>query len=54
MPNFVCGNNDSAEAAGVLNDGHAVHLLQALVHHTGTSDVSEACSHLKERRVREI
>lgn len=42
MTNFVGGHNDTAEAAGVLDDGHAVDLLQALVDDAGTSDVREA------------
>lgn len=42
MTNFVGGHNDTAEAAGVLDDGHAVDLLQALVDDAGTSDVRKA------------
>lgn len=43
MPDFVSGDNDAAEAAGVLDDGHAVDLLKALVHDARASDISEAC-----------
>lgn len=43
MPDFMSSNDDSAEATGVLDDGHAVDLLQPLVHHTGTSHVGKAC-----------
>lgn len=44
MPNFMCSHNDSAEATGVLNDGHTVDLLQALVHNARTSNIGEAWS----------
>lgn len=32
VADFVGGDDDAAEAARVLDDRHAVHLLQALVH----------------------
>lgn len=47
MSHFVSGHNDAAEAAGVFDDGHAVHLLQSLVHHACPTDVSEAFSERK-------
>lgn len=47
MSNFVGSHDDAAEAAGVLDDGHAVHLLQSLVHHACAADVSEAFSETK-------
>ena len=43
MPDFMSSDNDSAEATGVLDDGHAVDLLQTFVHHASTSHVSKAC-----------
>lgn len=42
MSDFVCGHNDAAESAAVLDDGHAVHLLQSLVHHARTAHVRES------------
>lgn len=42
MPDFMCSDNDSAEAAGVLDDGHTVDLLQTLVDDARASDVCEA------------
>lgn len=44
MTNFMGCHNDTAETAGVLDDGHAVDLLQSLVHDAGASDVCEAFS----------
>lgn len=43
MSHFVGGHNDAAEAAGVFDDGHAVHLLQPLVNHAGAANVGKAC-----------
>lgn len=42
MPNFMCSDDDTAEATGVLNDRHTVDLLQAFVHNARASDISEA------------
>lgn len=42
MPDFVSSNDDAAEAARVLDNGHTVDLLQALVHDTRASDIGEA------------
>lgn len=42
MPDFMCSNDDTAEATSVLDDGHAVDLLQAFVDHARASDIGEA------------
>jgi hypothetical protein len=44
MAHLVGGDNDAGKAAGVFDDGHAVDLLKALVHHAGTADVRETLS----------
>lgn len=45
MSDFMGGDDNAAEAAGVLDDGHAVHLLETLVHHAGAADVRESWAH---------
>ncbi len=42
MSQFVSGDDDSGESAGVLDDGHTVHLLQTLVDDAGAADVGES------------
>lgn len=42
MTDFVGSYNDTAETAGILDDGNTVHLLQPLVDHAGASDVCKA------------
>ena len=41
MPELVSRHNDAGEAASVLHDGHAVHLLQPLVHHASPAHVGK-------------
>ena len=41
MPELVSRHDDPGEAAGVLHDGHAVDLLQPLVHDTGPTHVGK-------------
>ena len=41
MAHFVRRDDDAGEAPGVLNNGHRVHLLQALVDHARAAHVSE-------------
>lgn len=48
MSHLVGSHNDATEAAGVLNDGHAVHLLQPLVHHACAADIGKACGPRRE------
>lgn len=43
MADFVSGDNDSGEAASILNDGYAVDFLETLVDDTGSTDVGESC-----------
>lgn len=42
MADFMSCNNDAAEAAGILDDGHAVDLLQTLVYDASSTDISES------------
>lgn len=42
MTNFVSGDDDSTETAGVFNNGDAVNLLQAFIHNASTANVSES------------
>ena len=42
MSELVGGDDDAREAAGVLDDGDAVHLLQPLVDHARATHVGEA------------
>lgn len=48
MSHLVGSHNDATEAAGILNDGHAVHLLQPLVHHARAADIGKACGPRRE------
>lgn len=50
MPDFMCSDNDSAEATGVLDDGNAVDLLQSLIHNASSADIRESFNF--ESRVR--
>lgn len=36
-------NNDTAETAGILNDGNTVNLFQTLVNHACTTNIGETC-----------
>lgn len=54
MSHFMGSHNDAAEAAGVLDDGHAVHLLQSLVHHACAADVSKAFFNSERKHTTEI
>lgn len=47
MPDFVSSDNDATEAAGVLDNSHAVHLLQALIDDTRASDIGEAWDEIR-------
>ena len=39
--NLMSSHDDTAETAGIFDDGDRVHLFQTLVHHTGTADIGE-------------
>ncbi len=41
MSKFMSGDDDAGKSAGVFDDGHAVHLLEALVDDAGPADVGE-------------
>ena len=41
MADFVSGDDDAGESAGVLDDGNAVDFLEALIDNARSSDVSE-------------
>lgn len=43
MPELVSSHDDAGEAPGVLHDGHAVHLLQPLVHDACPAYVGKPC-----------
>ena len=42
MADFVGGDDDAGETAGVLDDGDAVDLLQAFVDDASATDVGES------------
>ena len=42
MSQLVSGDDDSGESTSVLDDSHAVHLLQTFVDDAGAADVSES------------
>lgn len=39
VSNFMCGHNDTAETASILNDGNTVDFFQTLVHNAGTTNI---------------
>lgn len=43
MANFMGGNDNATETAGILNDGNTVDLFKALVYHARSTDVGESC-----------
>lgn len=42
VADFMSGDDDSGESARILDNGHTVDLLKALIHHAGSTDVCES------------